>query len=100
MDSQNYHSEKRNFTRMKLNVDAFIEFSEQGSPLAVKCIDLTAQGILLNSSKSSEVGDQIQIHIPAVHNLFSPLTATAQILRCIENETEGYFLGAKITEMS
>ncbi|MCJ8313698.1 MAG: PilZ domain-containing protein [Saccharospirillaceae bacterium] len=100
MDSQTYHTEKRHFTRMELNVDAFIESTHIKSPLAVKCIDLTAQGILLNSSEPTEVGDQIQVHIPAVHNLFAPLTATAQILRCIETKGKGYLLGAKITEMS
>ena len=100
MDSLTYHSEKRNFTRMKLNVDAFIESTDQDSPLAVKCINLTAQGILLNSSIPSEIGDQIQVHIPAVYNSFSPLTATAKILRCVKSDTEGYLLGAKITEMS
>jgi len=100
MEDQLFHTEKRNFTRMKLNIDAFIQPSDQGAPLAAKCIDLTAQGMLLNSTQPAQVGDKIQVHIPAVHNLFSPLTATAEILRCNEASDKGYLLGAKITEMS
>ena len=100
MNSDTYHTEKRHFTRMTLNIDAFIESTQNDSDIPVKCIDLSAQGMLLNCSEPTNVGDKIHVHIPAVYNLFSPLKATAEVVRCIKTDNDDYLLGTKITEMT
>ncbi|BCE02544.1 PilZ domain-containing protein [Marinicellulosiphila megalodicopiae] len=100
MDSETYYSEKRNFFRMKLNIDAYIESDHQPDKVLAKCIDLTAKGMLLNSTIPTSVGDKITVHIPAVHNLFAPLTATAEVIRCNQIDNEHYLLGTMITDMA
>ncbi|PCJ41950.1 MAG: hypothetical protein COA99_08595 [Moraxellaceae bacterium] len=75
------YAEKRNFIRMR--VDTAVSFVRMGKPERHegRCRNLSGAGMLLETDKKLTLGDRLTVTVPAEGPNFTPLDATAEVVR-------------------
>ncbi len=92
------YSEKRSYMRM--NIDAPSTLTRQdGSQKHCTCKDLSAIGMLLETEAALTLDEQLEVHVPAFSNQFSPLDATVRVVRVDELASGRFQIGVEIEAM-
>jgi len=98
MKSEQHYEEKRNFIRMRIDSDAIIRVGDTIHD--AQCIDLSSDGMQLQTGLELSNGEQIEVEIVSRHSQLPGLKATAQILRVQQDDSGQYLLGLRILAMN
>ena len=92
------YEEKRTFMRMTVECPVTFEVVGSGEPLQGTARDLSAIGMLIDSSQSVEVGAQVEMTMAPKNSLVPPLRARGTVLRVTPNGERSYEIGVEIKE--
>jgi len=98
LNDRNYE-EKRNFIRMTMNASAKLTI-KGGESIEVTCLDLSANGMAIQTSKPVAVGANVYVSIQSPNEHFQPMSADGKILRCESLESGEFELGVEITTIA
>lgn len=93
------HSEKRDFIRMPISTTAFMHFDGESQEKECICRDISAEGMLLETSSEVDIGANFTVTLPSNTSGFSALSADVEVTRCVDYHEDKYLIGVKILEM-
>lgn len=93
------YSEKRDFIRMPISTVAFIQINGESEERECVCRDLSAIGMLLETSFEVKPETLLSIKLPSTTSGFSSLSAKVEVTRCADYHDNKYLIGVKIIEM-
>ena len=95
------YTEKRQFIRMQINSPAQYRTQDESDFTPCTCLDLSANGMLIEIEHPIELDTPLMITMPASNAHFSPLCADVYVIRCDPpNEDSDYYrIGLAIAKM-
>jgi len=96
--SENFHSEKRDFIRMKIDLPLAGTLSNATSSLVGQCHELSGGGLQLELPEPVAENSQWQLHLAAEHDQRAQLRAKVKVVRCVA-KGDAYQVGLKITQV-
>ncbi|MFZ2290646.1 MAG: PilZ domain-containing protein [Halopseudomonas yangmingensis] len=94
------YNEKRNFIRMQIDTQAYLQVSDGGERLAVVCQDLSSTGAQLQSAKPLELGTEVELQIPSPTPQHQGLNARGKVVRCQSQGPGVHILGLTFDSVS
>lgn len=91
------YSEKRDFIRMRLETPVVL--IHEGTRSEALCLDLSSNGMQLESRASLRLGQQVQVQIPSEHNELKGLDAEGEVLRITSLDDGRYSIGLSIRSL-
>ena len=91
------YSEKRNFFRMNLDCKAEYTINGSGNKQIGVVSDLSGDGISIIASESVNPGTEVRVSIKPENDVTPPLEVVMEVLRCDEQEGDGFVLAGNIT---
>ncbi len=95
--SESTANEKRIFHRWKIDSEVIIDY--QGKPFSAICKDLSGAGMLIESSDTFTVGDEMKVSIEKKSETHLPFNALVEVSRIEEGEAGKYIIGLSIKEI-
>ena len=92
--------DSRNFFRMMVNtpVEISISDADAGRKIDAICRDLSSTGMAIETDEPIEIGTMIQCKVEGASSELPALRATAQVVRCQQEQSLVYTLGVEIIE--
>ena len=96
------YDDKRNFFRMMVNSPCQVQIDDDESSrtLQAVCKDISATGMSLEVDEPSvELGTNVKVSIDSTSSQIPSLSATATVVRCVEESANSCIIGVEISEM-
>lgn len=91
-------NDKRFFIRMDVDTEAFYHLEGESTQHQCTCRDLSAVGMSLTTESEIAVGSLLSVLVPSNVEGFEDLSATAEVMRCQQEDDRHFKLGIKIIE--
>ncbi len=92
------YSEKRDFIRMRINSQ--VDINHDGKQYQGICKDLSATGMLIDSSHAFELGSELKVSIAQKGDNRLPFNAIAEVSRIQVGEANRYIVALTIKEIT
>lgn len=92
-------SEKRDFQRMVLDCSMEYQLENGNEAKQARVINLSAKGVLFETSEALNTGDRVHIKLTPVNNITPPMSADTLVTRCDEVAEENYQVAAEIVQI-